>query len=122
MNIITKQIFIERSLRFEEPLQEVELVEEETTEIPSCSAYHSDDENGSEGSDISDIIFYISEHNISGSKSDSNVPTHLPKWAKKTLSSVETNVGNPIDPRRTRSDFQRAGISLYWNDSLLYNT
>ena len=52
LNIIIKQIFIEISVRFEEPLQDVELVEEETIEIPSYSTDHSDDENGSEGSDI----------------------------------------------------------------------
>ena len=56
MNIRTKQIFIERSVCFEEPLQEVELVEEETAEIPSFFADHFDDENGSEGYDISDMI------------------------------------------------------------------
>ena len=85
MNIRTKQIFIERSVRFEEPLQDVELVEEETVEIPSCSTDHSNDDNGSEGSDISDLMSDISEHNISGSESYSNHPTHLPKWAKKSL-------------------------------------
>ena len=36
-NIITKQIFIERSVWFEEPLKEIELVEENYAEIPSCS-------------------------------------------------------------------------------------
>ena len=82
MNIRTKQIFIERSACFEEPLQEIELVEQKTAEIPSCSADHLDDENGSEGYDISDMISDISEHNISSSESYSNVPTHLPKWAK----------------------------------------
>ena len=51
-NIITKHIFIERSVCFEEPLQEVELVEEETAEIPSCSADNSDDKIGSEGYNI----------------------------------------------------------------------
>ena len=52
LNIRTKYIFIQRSVLFEEPLQEVELVEEETIEIPSCYADHSDDENGIEGFDI----------------------------------------------------------------------
>ena len=52
MNIKTKNIFIERSVRFEEPLQDVKLVEEETDEIPSCSADDSDDENASVSSDI----------------------------------------------------------------------
>ena len=41
---------------------------------------------------------------------------------KKTLSSARTNIGNPIDQRRTRSDFQRAGIALSCHDSLLYDT
>ena len=49
-----KNIFIERSVHFEEPLQDVELVEEETAEIPSCSADHSNDENGSK-----DLVFQI---------------------------------------------------------------
>ena len=38
LNIITKQIFIERSVKFDEPLQEVELVEENSTDFPACSA------------------------------------------------------------------------------------
>ena len=66
-NIKTKHIFIEISVCFEEPLQEVELVEEKNVEIPSYSADHLDDESGSEGSDISDMMFYISDKNISGS-------------------------------------------------------
>ena len=67
MNIKNKQIFIERRVYFEEPLQEVELVEENTAEIPSCSIDHLDDENGSEGSDIAYLMSDISEKNISGS-------------------------------------------------------
>ena len=83
MNIITKNIFIERSIRFEETLQDVELVEEETAEIPSRSDGDSDDENASVSSDISDMISDISEHDISGYESYPNVPTNLPKWAKR---------------------------------------
>ena len=112
MNIRTKQIFIERSVGFEEPLQEVELVEEKTIEIPS---EHLDDESGSQGSNITDLISDISEKNISGLESDSDVQTHLPTWAKKTLSSTGTNIGNHVDRRRTRFDFQRAGIDLSWH-------
>ena len=122
LNIRTKQIFILRSFHFEEPLQDVELVEEETVEIPSRSADHYDDDSGSESYDISYMMYYISENNILGSESDSNVPTHHPKWAKNTLSSTGTNVGNPADSRRTRSDFQRAGIDISCNDSLMYET
>ena len=53
---------------------------------------------------------------------DYNVPTHVPKWAEKTLSSAELDIGNPVNPRRTWFDFQRAGISLSCNDSLLSKT
>ena len=67
MSIRTKQIFIEISVQFEEPLQEVELVKEKTTEIPSCSAHYSDDEIGSDGADFYDMMSDISENQISGS-------------------------------------------------------
>ena len=100
----------------------MELVKEETAEIPSRSADDSDDENGSVRYDILDMIYDISENNISGSESYSNFPTHLPKWAKKILSSTGRNIGNSTDPRRTRSDFQREGIALYFNYSLLSKT
>ena len=66
-NIRSKQIFIERSVLFEEPLQEVELVKEKTVEIPSCSADHLDDESESEGYDIAYMMYDISEKHISGS-------------------------------------------------------
>ena len=48
--------------------------------------------------------------------------TYLPTWAKKTLSYASKNIGNPADPRRTRFDFQRAGIPLSCHDSLLSET
>ena len=62
MNIRTKQIFVERSVKFEEPLQEVELVKEKTVEIPTCSTNYSDDEIESDGYDIADMM--SSETNI----------------------------------------------------------
>ena len=71
IDIKTKQIIIEISVWFDEPLQEVELVKEKTVEIPSCSANHLDDEIGSDGSDFYDMIYDISQQQISGSKSDS---------------------------------------------------
>ena len=37
LDIKTKQIVIERSVKFDEPLQEVGLVKEKTTEFPSYS-------------------------------------------------------------------------------------
>ena len=119
MNIRTKQISIERSARFEEPLQKVELVEEKFAEIPSCYADHLGDESGSEGSDFAEMRSDISEKNISGLESYYQVKTHLQTWAKNTLSSVGPNIGNLADPRRTRSDFQREGIDISCHDSFI---
>ena len=106
LNIRTKNIFIERSVHFKEPLQDVELVEEETVEISSRSADDSDNENGSESSEISYLMSDISNNNISGFVSYPNAPTHLQKWDENTLSSSRLDVGNPVDPRRNRSYFQ----------------
>ena len=47
---------------------------------------------------------------------------HLPTWARQTLSSAGDNIGNPDDPRRTRSDFQREGIALSCPDNLMSET
>ena len=44
--INTKQVIIERSVKFDEPLQEVELVKEKTAEFSSCSNEYLDDEIG----------------------------------------------------------------------------
>ena len=68
------------------------------------------------------MMFDISEKNISGLESYFDVSTHLPTWAKKTLSSDGKSIGNPADPRRTWSDFQRAGIDLSCHDSFLSET
>ena len=46
MDIKTKQIIIERSVKFDEPLKEVELVNEKTVEFPSYSTKYLDDEIG----------------------------------------------------------------------------
>ena len=55
----------------------MKLVEEETVEIPSRSVDDSDDENAIVSSDISDMMSDISEHGVSGSESNPNVPNHL---------------------------------------------
>ena len=64
--IRTKQIIIERSVMFDESLQEVELVKEKTAEFPSYSAEYSDDEIGRDDSDLEPdlepLIFDISDH------------------------------------------------------------
>ena len=61
LNIRTKQFFIERSLKFDEPLQKVELVEENFVDFPSCSADNLGDKNGSNDSDFVEMISDISE-------------------------------------------------------------
>ena len=64
--IRTKQIIIERSVRFNEPLQEVELVKEKTVDFPSYSAEYLDGEIGGDDSDFLPLIYYISEQKKSG--------------------------------------------------------
>ena len=52
MDIKTKQIIIERSVKFDDPLQEVELVKEKTIEFPSYSTEYLDDEIGGDDPDL----------------------------------------------------------------------
>ena len=56
-----KQIIIERSVKFDEPLQEVELVKEKTVEFPSYSTKYLDDGIGGDDPNLDPMIFYISE-------------------------------------------------------------
>ena len=58
--IKTKYIIIERSVKFNEPLQEVELVKEKTTEFPSYSTEYLDDEIGGDDPDLNPLISDIS--------------------------------------------------------------
>ena len=46
LDIKTKHIIIERTVKFDEPIQEVELVKEKTVEFPSYSTEYLDDEMG----------------------------------------------------------------------------
>ena len=54
--INTKYIIIERSVKFDEPLQEVELVKEKNTEFPSYSTEYLDDEIGGDDPDLDPLI------------------------------------------------------------------
>ena len=123
LDLKTKQIIIEISVWFNEPLQEVELVKEKIAEFPSYSTEYLDDEIGGVESDLEPdlepLISDISDQKASISSSEPKVQTHLPTWAKQTLSSAGDNIGNPDDQRRTRSDFQRVGIALSCHDYLL---
>ena len=60
LDINTKHIIIERSVKFDEPLQEVELVEEKTAEIPSYSTEYLDDKIGDDDPDLDPLISDIS--------------------------------------------------------------
>ena len=62
LDIRKKHIIIKRSVMFDEPLQEVELVKEKTAEFPSYSTEYFDDGIGGDGHDLDPIIYNISEH------------------------------------------------------------
>ena len=57
---IKKQIIIERSVKFDEPLEEVELVKEKTAEFPSYSTEYLDDVIGGDDPDLDPLIYDIS--------------------------------------------------------------
>ena len=97
-------------------------MEEKTAEISSYSTEYLDDEIGGDDPDLDPLISDISEQKTLDTESEPEVQTHLPTWARQTLSSAGDNIGNPDDPRRTRSDFQRAGIALSCFDILLSET
>ena len=59
--IKTKKIIIERSVKFDEPLQEVELVKEKTAEFPSYSTEYLDDGIGGDDPDLDPLILDIIE-------------------------------------------------------------
>ena len=94
-------------------------MKEKTAEFSSYSTEYLDDEIGGDDPDLDPMIFDISVQKKSDSESGPEVQNHLPTWAQQTLSSVGDNIGNLDDPRRTRSDFQRAGIVLSCPDYLL---
>ena len=60
LDIKTKHIIIERSVMFDEPLQEVELVKEKIAEFPSYSTEYLDDEIGCDDRDLDPMIYDIS--------------------------------------------------------------
>ena len=60
LDIKTKQIIIDRSVKFYEPLQEVELMKEKTAEFPSYSTEYLDDEIGGDDPNLDPMIYDIS--------------------------------------------------------------
>ena len=91
-------------------------MKEKTAKFPSYSTEYLDDEIGGDDPDLDPMISDISVQQTSDAESEPKVQNHLPTWARQTLSSAGDNIGNPDDPRRTRSDFQRAGIALSFPD------
>ena len=87
-------------------------MKEKTVEFPSYSTEHLDDVIGVDDPDLDPLIYDISEQQTSDAESESELQNHLPTWARQTLSFAGDNIGNPNDPRRTQSDFQRENISL----------
>ena len=81
LDIKTKQIIIERSVKFDEPLQEVELVKEKTANFPSYSTKYLDDEIGGDDPDLDPMISNISVQQTSDVESEPEIQNHLPTWA-----------------------------------------
>ena len=48
-----------------------------------------------------------------------HVPNPRSKWDQKLIEVVGNNVGDPIDRRRTRSQFQDENLALSYTDPLL---
>ena len=68
LDIKTKYIIIERSVKFDEPLQEVELVKEKTVEFPSYSTEYLDNKIGGDDPDLHPLISNISVQQSSDSE------------------------------------------------------
>ena len=101
LDINTKYIIIDISVKFDEPLLEVELVKEKTVEFPSYSTKYLDDQIGGDDPDLDPMISDISLQQKLDAELEPEVQNHLPTWARQTLSSAGDNIGNPDDPRRT---------------------
>ena len=95
-------------------------MKEKAAEFPSYSTDYLDDVIGGDDPHLDPIISDISVQQTSDSESEPEVQNNLPTWARQTLSSAGDNIGNSDDPRRTRSDFQRAGIALSCPDYFLF--
>ena len=87
-------------------------MKEKTAKFPSYSTEYLDDEIGGDDPYLDPLIYDISFQQSSDAESEPEVQNHLPTCVRHTLSSAGDNIGNPDDPRRTRSDFQGEGIVL----------
>ena len=96
----TQNIFRERSVQFkEEVIPYFELAPGECS-----SPQYQDDVSDDSIYDIYDIHdSYMSEYDVSEHESPS-----IPKWEKKTIEISRDLASNPLDPKKTRSQFQSA--------------
>ena len=99
----------------------MEQVKEKTAKFPSYSTEYLDDEIGDDEPDLDPMISDISVQQTLDAESEPELQNHLPTWAGQKLSFAGDNIGNPDDPRRTWSDFQRVGIVLSCPDYLFIN-
>ena len=81
LDIKTKNIIIERSVKFDEPLQEMELVKEKTAEFPSYYTEYLDDEIGGDDPDLDPLIYDITVQQKLDAESEPEVQNYLPTWA-----------------------------------------
>ena len=77
-------------------MQEIELAQGECSNPPLHDDVSDDNSYDSYDSDIYDDDYYM--------HSDHDSPIR-PKWAKKTIQEVGDLVGDPLDSRKTRSQF-----------------
>ena len=91
---------IERSVQFqEEPMQEIELDKGECSHSPLHDDVSDDYFFDFSDSDIDD--------DVDDMHSDHDSPIR-PKWAEKTIQVAGDLVGDPLDSRKTRSEFHNA--------------
>ena len=94
-------------------------MKEKTAEFPSYSTKYLDDVIGGDDPDLDPLISDINVQQTSDAESKPKVQNQLPTLARQTLSFAGDNIGNLDDPRRTQSDFQRAGIALSCYDNFM---
>ena len=96
----THKIFIERSVQFEE-----EIIPDFELGSGECSSpQHQDDVSDDSISDIYDN--YMVEYDLYVHESPSR-----PKWDDKTIETAGDLAGNPLDPRKTRSQLHNASCA-----------
>ena len=99
----TLNTFVERSVQFEE-----ELIPYFELAPGECSSPQQLDE-------VSDDSFSLFYDNYYNDIEEDDIYVHdspsSPKWAEKTIQAAGDLAGNPLDPRKTRSQFHNASYA-----------